>query len=61
MTLRLRHTLAAVALLAVASSAGAAGYPERTVSYIIPFGPGGESDISASTSREREGRPPGRS
>ena len=47
MTLRLRHTLAAVALLAVASSAGAAGYPERTVSYIIPFGPGGESDISA--------------
>ena len=47
MTLRLRHTLAAVALLAVASSAGAAGYPERTVNYIIPFGPGGESDISA--------------
>jgi tripartite-type tricarboxylate transporter receptor subunit TctC len=25
----------------------AAGYPEKTVNYIIPFGPGGESDISA--------------
>ena len=27
--------------------AAAAGYPEKTVNYIIPFGPGGESDISA--------------
>ena len=27
--------------------AGAAGYPDKTVNYIIPFGPGGESDISA--------------
>jgi tripartite-type tricarboxylate transporter receptor subunit TctC len=24
-----------------------AAYPEKTISYIIPFGPGGESDISA--------------
>jgi tripartite-type tricarboxylate transporter receptor subunit TctC len=37
----------AAALLATAATAGAAGYPEKTVNYIIPFGPGGESDISA--------------
>ena len=36
----------ATALLAT-SAAHAEGYPEKTVSYIIPFGPGGESDISA--------------
>ncbi len=33
--------------LAAASVAGAAGFPDKTVNYIIPFGPGGESDISA--------------
>jgi tripartite-type tricarboxylate transporter receptor subunit TctC len=45
----LRSTLAITALttLAAAGSAMAAGYPEKTVNYIIPFGPGGESDISA--------------
>lgn len=26
---------------------GSAAYPEKPISYIIPFGPGGESDISA--------------
>lgn len=41
-------TSLALALAAIASSsAGAAGYPDKTVNYIIPFGPGGESDISA--------------
>ena len=39
--------LAGLALAAAATLAGAAGYPEKTVNYIIPFGPGGESDISA--------------
>ena len=47
MTLRLPRTLIVVALLAAAPSVFAADYPEKTVSYIIPFGPGGESDISA--------------
>ena len=40
-------TVLAIGALAVAGSAGAAGYPDKTVNYIIPFGPGGESDISA--------------
>src|SRR5690606_37070865 len=35
-------------MLAVMSclSVAAAEYPDKTVNYIIPFGPGGESDIS---------------
>jgi len=49
--MKLFHTFAAagVALgVAVAGPAFAAeNYPERQVSYIIPFGPGGESDITA--------------
>ena len=40
-------TALALGALAVAGHAGAAGYPDKTVNYIIPFGPGGESDISA--------------
>lgn len=43
----MRLTLIATTLAAAASVALAAGYPEKTVNYIIPFGPGGESDISA--------------
>jgi tripartite-type tricarboxylate transporter receptor subunit TctC len=42
-----RHTLLAAAFAAAAPFALAAGYPDKTVNYIIPFGPGGESDISA--------------
>jgi tripartite-type tricarboxylate transporter receptor subunit TctC len=43
-----RKTLiAAAVVMFVAPLAGAAGYPDKTVNYIIPFGPGGESDISA--------------
>ncbi len=43
-----RQTLIATALtVAAAPFALAAGYPEKTVNYIIPFGPGGESDVSA--------------
>lgn len=41
------HTLSLLTLAAVTSMAGAAGYPEKTINYVIPFGPGGESDISA--------------
>ena len=39
----------AVAALALgfAAPAGAQSYPEKPVNYIIPFGPGGESDITA--------------
>ncbi|MEO7854776.1 MAG: tripartite tricarboxylate transporter substrate binding protein [Rubrivivax sp.] len=44
----LAHIAAAVAVLATVSTPLlAAGYPDKTVNYIIPFGPGGESDISA--------------
>lgn len=46
---RLAGILAGIAAagLVAAPAAQAAGYPEKTVNYIIPFGPGGESDISA--------------
>jgi tripartite-type tricarboxylate transporter receptor subunit TctC len=46
----MRHSWkVALGALAVTSSfsVAAADYPTRTVNYIIPFGPGGESDISA--------------
>lgn len=43
------HRLArgAVLLAAVLASAGAAAYPDKPIQYIIPFAPGGESDITA--------------
>ncbi len=46
-------TLAATSAILLAcaglamSSAAHAAYPDKTVNYIIPFGPGGESDVSA--------------
>ncbi len=43
----LAHIAAAAALASAAPMLLAAGYPDKTVNYIIPFGPGGESDISA--------------
>jgi tripartite-type tricarboxylate transporter receptor subunit TctC len=42
----IRKTLLA-ATLALAAPFAMAAYPDKTVNYIIPFGPGGESDISA--------------
>jgi len=42
----LKPCVAAAAAMTLAASALAA-YPDKTVNYIIPFGPGGESDISA--------------
>lgn len=47
MAFRIRSTLIAATVALTTSLAFSAGYPERTVSYIIPFGPGGESDVSA--------------
>jgi tripartite-type tricarboxylate transporter receptor subunit TctC len=42
----IRKTVLA-ATLALAAPLAFAAYPEKTVNYVIPFGPGGESDISA--------------
>jgi tripartite-type tricarboxylate transporter receptor subunit TctC len=36
----------AITCLALAASVNA-GYPDKSISYLIPFGPGGESDITA--------------
>lgn len=44
-TIRFKTLVAAT--LASASIAAAAAYPDKTLNYIIPFGPGGESDIAA--------------
>lgn len=49
------RTLLGAAGLAVALAAAgpvAAEYPEKPVTYIIPFGPGGESDITARMQQE---------
>jgi tripartite-type tricarboxylate transporter receptor subunit TctC len=45
---RLSNVVAA-GLIGVTAAAGlaVAAYPEKTISYIIAFGPGGESDVSA--------------
>lgn len=37
----------AVSGLALITAAAVAAYPEKTINYIIAFGPGGESDVSA--------------
>ncbi len=42
-----RQTLAAIALGIAALPAAAQDFPSGSVNYIIPFGPGGESDITA--------------
>jgi tripartite-type tricarboxylate transporter receptor subunit TctC len=42
------RTFAGIAAVAAAAAGIAvAAYPEKTISYIIAFGPGGESDVSA--------------
>ena len=47
MTLFRRTLIAAAGTLALAGTAFAAEFPSKSVDYIIPFGPGGESDITA--------------
>ena len=46
---RFHKTVAACLIGAsvIAAGVAVAAYPEKTISYIIPFGPGGESDVSA--------------
>ena len=46
----MRSTILGLAIAAIAASAApaaAAEYPSKAVDYIIPFGPGGESDVTA--------------
>ncbi len=43
----IRQSLIAATIAVATPFALAAGYPDKQVNYIIPFGPGGESDISA--------------
>lgn len=43
----LRKTLAALAIAFAGTAAQAAEFPTGPVDYIIPFGPGGESDVTA--------------
>ncbi len=47
MTFFRRTFLAVAGTLALAGSAFAGDYPSKPIDYIIPFGPGGESDITA--------------
>lgn len=39
--------LAAAAVLAAAVTSAAHAFPDKSIDYIIPFGPGGESDVAA--------------
>src|SRR5690606_2872018 len=43
----LAAAVVAAASLGLATPAVAQSYPEKPINYIIPFGPGGESDITA--------------
>ncbi|MCL4766405.1 MAG: tripartite tricarboxylate transporter substrate binding protein [Hyphomicrobiaceae bacterium] len=44
---RRRFTLGLAGIVTAAMAAAAVAYPTKSVDYIIPFGPGGESDITA--------------
>jgi tripartite-type tricarboxylate transporter receptor subunit TctC len=47
MTIRRRAILATLAFALLPSVHAAQGYPQKNVQYIIPFVPGGESDVMA--------------
>ena len=45
--MKLGTSLVAAAVIALAGAASAEDFPKGSVDYVIPFGPGGESDITA--------------
>lgn len=47
MTIFRRTFIAAISTVAFTGATLAADYPSKSIEYIIPFGPGGESDITA--------------
>ena len=49
-TLRRRRHLAGLALVAYAALSQGQGYPDRTIRLVVPFAPGGSSEIIARTS-----------
>ena len=56
-----RRTLFAVSVFAVASQAGAQGYPNKVIKLQVPFAPGGTTDIIARIMAEPLGRGLGQS
>ena len=48
-TTPLKHTLAALAIAALAGAASAADYPTKAVTLVSPYGPGGAADLAART------------
>ena len=51
-----RRTLLAISMFAVASQAGAQGYPNKVIKLQVPFAPGGTTDIVARVMAEPLGK-----
>ncbi|MBC7281097.1 tripartite tricarboxylate transporter substrate binding protein [Hoeflea sp.] len=47
LNLKFAKTLVIASAVSIAAATSAMAFPDKSVEYIIPFGPGGESDISA--------------